>query len=102
MPFDLFISYSRRDNAGGRVTALKERIAADYRAFAGEELRCFFDLEDIHGMDDWRHRILQGLRESHLQLTVALENSRTLKTEILSRAGTVLAGAEASLVPPSG
>jgi cobalt-zinc-cadmium efflux system outer membrane protein len=35
------------------------------------------------------------LRESYLQLTTALANSRTLKTEILSRADTVLKGAEA-------
>ena len=26
MPYDLFISYSRRDNARGRITELKERI----------------------------------------------------------------------------
>jgi hypothetical protein len=70
MPYDLFISYSRRDNASGRITELKQRIEADYRAFAKEDLRCFFDLEDIHGMDDWRHRILQGLKESQLLLLV--------------------------------
>ena len=47
MPYDLFISYSRRDNASGRITELKNRNEADYRAFAKEDLRCFFDLEDI-------------------------------------------------------
>ena len=70
MPYDIFISYSRRDNAQGRVTELKERIEADYRAFAGEELNCFFDRDDIHGMEDWRHRILDGLRQSSLLLLV--------------------------------
>ncbi|WP_295608732.1 tetratricopeptide repeat protein [uncultured Lamprocystis sp.] len=70
MPYDIFISYSRRDNSGGRVTELKERIEADYRAFAGEDLTCFFDRDDIHGMDDWRHRILDGLRQSSLLLLV--------------------------------
>jgi outer membrane protein TolC len=35
------------------------------------------------------------LRASHLQLTTALANSGTLKTEILPRAETVLKGAEA-------
>jgi len=64
MPYDIFISYSRRDNKGGRITELKQRIEADYREIAKEELQCFFDMEDIRGMDDWRHRILQGLRES--------------------------------------
>ena len=35
MLYDLFISYSRRDNGQGRVTELKERIEADHRQFAG-------------------------------------------------------------------
>ena len=61
MSYDLFVSYSRRDDKRGQVRALKEQIEADYRDFAGEELRCFFDLEDIASMDDWRHRILEGL-----------------------------------------
>lgn len=70
MPYDLFISYSRSDNKQGRITELKERIEADYREFAGEPLRCFFDTDDIHGAEDFRHRILQGLRESQLLLLV--------------------------------
>jgi len=67
---DLFISYSRRDNQANRITELKERIEADYLAFTGEPLHCFFDIDDIQGMDDWRHRILHGLRESQLFLLV--------------------------------
>lgn len=47
MPYDLFISYSRKDNQNHRITELKDRIAADYLGFSGEELRCFFDLDDI-------------------------------------------------------
>ena len=71
MPYDLFVSYARRDNTeGGRVTELVERIAADYRQFSGEELRYFFDVHDIHGMDDWRHTILEGLKQSQLFLLV--------------------------------
>lgn len=70
MAWDLFISYARRDNANERVTQLKERLAEDYRTFAGEDLRCFFDIEDIVGMDDWRHRILEGLRQSNLLLLI--------------------------------
>ena len=70
MSYDLFVSYSRKDNAQGRVSELLERIREDYRAFAGEELVCFFDLDDIHGMEDWRHRILEGLRHSSLLLLV--------------------------------
>jgi hypothetical protein len=70
MPYDLFISYSRRDNIGQRVTELVERIATDYLQFSGEELSSFFDKHEIHGMDDWRHRILDGLRQSQLFLLV--------------------------------
>ena len=56
MPFDLFISYSRRDNLEGRITALKEHIEEGYREFASNELRCFFGLADIRGSEDLRIR----------------------------------------------
>jgi hypothetical protein len=64
--YDLFISYSRRDNQSGRITEFVDRISRDFESFAGRPLRPFFDIKEIHGMDDWRHRILQGLRESRL------------------------------------
>jgi hypothetical protein len=53
MPHDLFISYSRRDNANNRVTDLKTQIESDYLEFAKEPLNCFFDQEEIKRMDDW-------------------------------------------------
>jgi TIR domain/NB-ARC domain len=68
MPYDLFVSYSRRDNQSGRVTELVARIQADFEAFAGRPLTPFFDASEIRGMEDWRHRILQGLRESRVLL----------------------------------
>ena len=43
MPYDLFISYSRRDNERGQVAALAEQIKTAFRAFAGRELSVFFD-----------------------------------------------------------
>lgn len=58
--YDLFISYCRRDDENQQVTELKKQIEADYLQFSGEELRCFFDLDEIRGMDDWKHRILGG------------------------------------------
>jgi len=64
MPHDLFISYSRRDNTQGRIAQLVERIKSDFAPFAHRELVPFFDRQEIHGMTDWRQRILQGLRES--------------------------------------
>jgi cobalt-zinc-cadmium efflux system outer membrane protein len=42
-----------------------------------------------------RNELTARLRESHLQLTTALATSSTLKTEVLTRAETVLKGAEA-------
>ena len=66
MPCDLFISYSRRDNEQGRITQLVERIKTDFTPFAKRELVPFFDEREIPGMQDWRQRILQGLRESRL------------------------------------
>jgi hypothetical protein len=68
MPYDLFISYSRRDNEQGRITELIDRIKADFARFAKREVVTFFDHQEIHGMSDWRQRILQGLRESRLLL----------------------------------
>jgi tetratricopeptide (TPR) repeat protein len=70
MPYDLFVSYSRRDNQQGRVSELIARIKEDYSRSTRQDLRCFFDLSDIHAMDDWRNRILTGLRESDLLLLV--------------------------------
>lgn len=36
MPYDLFISYSRKDNGNHRITELKDRIAADYLEFSSD------------------------------------------------------------------
>src|SRR6266487_4368376 len=71
MPFDLFVSYARGDNAQGRITQLVERIKHDFASFEGtqgRELRVFFDQDEIQGTQDWRQRTLQGLRESRLLL----------------------------------
>jgi tetratricopeptide (TPR) repeat protein len=68
MPYDLFISYSRRDNKQGRVAQFVEHIKREFTRFAGRDLTPFFDQQDILGMEDWRQKILQGLRESRLML----------------------------------
>lgn len=74
MQYDLFISYSRKDNLTGRVTELKDKIEAEYLEFAKEELKCFFDKDEITGMEDWKHRLLQGLKDSHLFLLILTPN----------------------------
>ncbi len=74
MPYDLFISYSRRDNERGQVAAFKTGIESTFRSFAGHDLTVFFDVHDIQGMDDWRQKIQQSLRDSHLFLAVLSPN----------------------------
>lgn len=39
MPYDLFISYSRKDNLTNRVTELKGKIEVEYHEFAKGELK---------------------------------------------------------------
>ncbi len=47
MPYDLFISYSRKDKVNNRVTELKEQIETDYLEFAKEELNCYLEKDEI-------------------------------------------------------
>ncbi len=68
MACDLFISYARKDNANQRITEFVEQLKLEFQAFAGRPLEVFFDKVDIQGMQDWRHRILEGLHESRLLL----------------------------------
>ena len=75
MPYDLFISYSRRDNELGQVAALKAQIEVSFRRFADRDLSIFFDTHAIHGMDDWRQKIQRSLRESQLFLAVLSPDS---------------------------
>jgi tetratricopeptide (TPR) repeat protein len=79
--FEVFISYSRNDNvpqksgdARGWVTALHEVILADHQRFSTEPLRIFLDTREIRSLDDWRDRILVGLRQSKI-LLVCLSNN---------------------------
>jgi hypothetical protein len=46
MPHDLFISYSRCDNAQGRITELVGQIKKDFVAYANRELVPFFDQDE--------------------------------------------------------
>jgi len=72
-PFDVFISYSRKDNQSGWVTALRDLIVANAQV-AGQPVRLFFDTDDIGSEQDWRHRILSGLRYSKVLLVCLSPN----------------------------
>lgn len=77
MGYDLFVSYSRRDNDRGQVDALVEKIRSAFREFAGRELAVFFDRREIRGMDEWRQTIQHSLREAQLFLGKRLTQWRT-------------------------
>jgi TIR domain len=79
--YEIFLSYSRKDNqpipvtaTEGWVTALRDHILEDHRRFSTEPLRIFFDTEEIRDMDDWRHRILGALRHSRILLVCLSPN----------------------------
>ena len=78
--YDLFISYARADNQQGRVTDLVTQFRDSYRVFTGgKELRVFIDKSEIRGMDDWRHRILDGIKNT--RLLVVFLSPNYLKSE---------------------
>ena len=78
MPFDLFVSYARLDNQappgaqGGLISSFVERLEEEHMRSSRSGLDIFFDKSDIHVMEDWRHRILQGLKESKVLLMMHL------------------------------
>src|SRR5262249_4649182 len=77
--YEIFISYSRADNratagAEGWITRLRDCILQDHRRFSTEPLRIFFDRTDIQDMDDWRMRILHGVRDVKVLLVCLSPN----------------------------
>ena len=93
MRYDLFVSYARADDAGGRVNEFVRRLAADFEACAGRPLRVFVDHESIRAMDRWKDSVLGALRESSLLLAcvspryVTSEHCRWELVEFLKREG---------------
>ena len=65
--YDLFVSYAHVDNEDGWVTAFVEAIRQEHAEFTPEPLRVFFDTDSIRSMDDWRRRILEGLKHADLK-----------------------------------
>ncbi|MFH0736477.1 MAG: toll/interleukin-1 receptor domain-containing protein [bacterium] len=74
MPYDIFISYARKDNINGRVTELKEQIEKQYAQNAGTNLKIFFDTEQIKSMDDFNDRILTPLKEAAILVIILSPN----------------------------
>jgi tetratricopeptide (TPR) repeat protein len=68
MSSDLFISYSRKDDVLGFVSALHDELESDYQTLTGRKIEVFFDREDIRLFQDWRDTILAHLQSSRLFL----------------------------------
>ena len=64
--YDVFMSYARRDDAAGWVSALQKAIYEDFKSFSTEPFRIFFDGSEIRNRDDWELRLRQGLRSSRV------------------------------------
>jgi hypothetical protein len=72
--FDLFMSYARKDNETGMVSALVEAIQADFARFSPSlPLKVFFDKQSILDMQYWQDRLKKGLRQSKVMLAVLSE-----------------------------
>ena len=73
-PFDLFISYSRKDNDAAMVSALVETIETDFAQFSPSvPLKVFFDKKSILDMQHWQDVLKKGLRQSKVMLAVLSE-----------------------------
>ena len=69
--YDIFVSYARRDDADGMVSALIDRIRDDFARFSPAfPLQVFFDRDDIHDLSDWQSRLRHGLERSKVMLAV--------------------------------
>ena len=68
--FDLFVSYAHADDHDGWVTALVEVIRQQHAPILLRPLRVFFDCESIQTMDDWRRRILVGLKAAKVMVAI--------------------------------
>ncbi|MCO6456985.1 MAG: toll/interleukin-1 receptor domain-containing protein, partial [Pirellulaceae bacterium] len=74
-PYELFISYSRRDNVpSGWVTEFVAQLKQRHAQYSGRELNPFFDQLSIDEGSDWRRRLGAGLRQSRLFLAFLSPN----------------------------
>src|SRR5690349_11017798 len=81
MIHEVFVSYSRRDNTPraaedeeGWVSGLCRELLLDHRRFSTEPLKVFLDTQAISSFDDWREKILKGLRSSRILLACLSRN----------------------------
>jgi tetratricopeptide (TPR) repeat protein len=73
LSYDVFISYSRRDNDRGWVSGLYDAILQDFKPFS-PPIEIFFDKSEIKDRHDWELRLRQGLRTSRVLLVCLSPN----------------------------
>ncbi|MCG6942593.1 MAG: toll/interleukin-1 receptor domain-containing protein, partial [Thiohalocapsa sp.] len=81
-PFQLFLSYARKDNqpppeaagAEGWVTAFERTLRERHGRWSSRALNIFFDQQSIDDCSDWRRRLSEGLRQSRLLLAFLSPN----------------------------
>ncbi len=76
-PNDVFISYSRKDNASEpkMISAFVEHLKADFLRFSPETpLKVFFDVKSIIDGQYWQNELRKGLRQSKVMIAFLSEN----------------------------
>lgn len=74
--YDLFASYSTKDNENGWIKAFLEALNDQQKQFTGGAgFTCFFDKHEIRTGDDWRHRLHHALAASRVFVAFLSPNS---------------------------
>ncbi|MDO4717901.1 MAG: toll/interleukin-1 receptor domain-containing protein [Propionibacteriaceae bacterium] len=77
-PYSVFVSYSRRDDVGGWVTALVDALRREYERSGDRGFRIFFDHSDIRSRQDWESQLRFALRQARVMLVcVSMEYFRS-------------------------
>ena len=79
MTYDVFISYARKDDVDARVSTFVDALSRFHKVITGDDLRVFFDRDEIRSGDDWYLRLLESLR--HSASMVALLSPAYLESE---------------------
>ncbi len=72
--FDIFISYSRADNAHAEIQHFVTELEKVYAESFSSNITIFFDTRDIEHGEDWEKRLHTSLKNSHLMVAFVSEN----------------------------
>ncbi len=75
VPYDFFVSYARKDDENGWITAFVEALIERHKSIAsGHELKPFFDKKSVDSGSDWEHTLHAGIAHSNLFLAFVSHN----------------------------